>query len=275
MNALLLGSGYVAQAYAKAWGVPMLSRKDSDYTDVAYLHQYLQGRRAKRPQVVVNCAGMTGRPNIDECETKKGECVEANIALPVNLSRVCAAYDIRFVHISSGCIYQGLDKREDDAPDEPMSFYSRCKWMAEQAVTGYVLRIRMPFGYDDNPRSFISKIMRYPRLISEENSLTFLPDLVKATAALLDTAVDPGVYNVVNDGAVTHRDIVEIFNRNGHPFWSPEFIRTEDLGTLAPRSNCTLNTEKLSRVYRMPNVRARLVDVAKMWEHAKVMEAAA
>lgn len=266
---LILGTGYVAQAYARAWGVKPMSRSVLDYTDPDRFNLHLGGK--PRPSVVINCAGFTGRPNIDECEVRRGECVRANLVLPVNLSNVCAANAIPFVHISSGCIYQGLDKREDELPDEPLSFYSRCKWIAEQAVTGYVLRIRMPFGMEPHPRSFLTKIMGYRRLISEENSLTYLPDLADATAALLRCRAPLGVYNVVNTGTVTHREIVEIFNEHGIA-WAPQFIPTSDLATVAPRSNCTLDGAKLLSIHLMASLRFRLHSVAKEW--ASVREAA-
>ena len=71
---------------------------------------------------VINCAGYTGKPNVDACETNKGECRKGNIELPKVISNACALVGIPWGHVSSGCIYTGnrLDGSgftEEDPPN--------------------------------------------------------------------------------------------------------------------------------------------------------------
>lgn len=253
---LVLGSGFVAQAFGQS-----VSRSVRDYTDPLEFSKLLNDFD---PEVVINCAGFTGRPNIDQCEDERAETLRANLVLPAMLSRACKGRT--FVHISSGCIYSGdNDGRgwsEEDRP-LPLSFYSHTKALAEEITEGYVLRIRMPFLNARHPRDFITKLLSYPKLISHPNSLTYLPDLVRATEALLEAKAPYGIYNVVNEGAVTHRQIVEVFNAWGVK-WNPTFIEDAEFDTMvkAPRSNCILNGSKIARYYRMPTAKFRLDHVA-------------
>ena len=174
---IALGRGYIGQAFEAA-GIPVYSRKLKwNYTDPCEMESILCDT-----DVVINCAGFTGRPNIDECEVKRRETVEANVVLPANLSRVSKAMGARFVHISSGCIFQGSGNYdESEPPAANLSFYSQTKAMAEEVVEGLILRIRMPFDHSSHPRSLLTKLASYPKLINYENSLTYIPDLVMAS----------------------------------------------------------------------------------------------
>jgi dTDP-4-dehydrorhamnose reductase len=249
-----LGGGFVGQAFGH-----YLTRSVLDYTDPFKFERLLIERK---PTVVINCAGMTGRPNIDECESRRAETLQANLVLPANLSSICEDHGVTFVHMSSGCIYSG-DKDgngwlESDKPD-PLSFYSETKALAEELVKGYIIRLRMPFSLSPSSRDFINKLMRYPKLISHDNSLTYLLDLVNATDALLEQKAPLGIYNVVNTGSVTHAEIVNVFREEGVK-WAPEFIGDQEFTGMvkATRSNCVLNNKKIRRFYAMPDVVGRL-----------------
>ena len=244
---LVLGSGYIARAFGGG-----VSRSLVDYTKRDAFE-----RLVRDADVVINCAGFTGRPHIDQCEDMKAETIKANICLPAMLSDVCAERGVRFVHISSGCIFQGSGAfNEGDKPASQLSFYSQTKWLAEQCVQGLILRIRMPFDGSGHDRCLLSKLAKYPRLISEENSITYVPDLVAATDSLLQADAPDGVYHVTNRLAINHKQIASIFG------WQKEFIPLWKLDVKAPRSNCTLSSAKVSAYYPMPSVYARLAELA-------------
>ena len=258
---LVLGSGFVAQAFGGG-----ISRSVVDYTNP---HEFRKLLRDREPQVVINCAGFTGRPNIDQCETERAETIRANLILPAMLSNECQGHT--FVHISSGCIYSGdNDGRgwsESDRPS-PLSFYSLTKALSEEVINGYILRIRMPFVDGTNKRDFLHKLLGYPKLINHPNSLTYLPDLVAATDALLENHAPYGIYNVVNSGAVTHREIVQIFNKRGVQ-WCPQFIDDNEFGKMvkAPRSNCVLSNAKLRPYFAMPSAHIRMEEAAHAYPY--------
>lgn len=173
---LLLGAtGYVGQAFAAELnrrGVPfrVLSRREVDYTRFEPLLALL---REVKPEFLVNCAGYTGKPNVDACENAKADTLLGNALLPQTLAHACAAAGIPWGHVSSGCIYTGakvcddegvchvepdltepgvhrliLEKRdrvhgftETDPPNfsfrsPPCSFYSGTKALGEEAIAG-------------------------------------------------------------------------------------------------------------------------------------------
>ena len=84
MTLLVLGGGYVGMAFARDGGY-LVTRAEVDYTREPDFEGLLDN---VYPNAVVNCAGFTGRPNIDQCEVMRGETVLANIVLPAMLSRV-------------------------------------------------------------------------------------------------------------------------------------------------------------------------------------------
>jgi UDP-glucose 4,6-dehydratase len=91
--------------------------------------------------------------------------------------------------------------------------------------------------------------MRYDRLLDVENSLANLNEFVDACLHCLDTAAPYGVYNVVNSGSITTRDVVALIRKHlggdrRYDFFSDqaEFLR-ETSGV--PRSSCVLDNSKL------------------------------
>lgn len=263
---LLGGSGYVGHAYQRilaAKGLPhrVLSRRELDYTDVDVLTAAL---RRERPEFLINAAGYTGKPNVDACELHKDECLFGNAVLPGRIARACAAAGVPWGHVSSGCIYNGArpDGRgftEDDPPNfsfrsPPCSFYSGTKALGEEVLAGqpnlYVWRLRIPFDAVDHPRNYLTKLMRYARLLEATNSISQLDEFAAATFACWEKRIPFGTYNVTNPGAVTTREITALMRRRGigpkeFAFFASEseFMRT---AAKTPRSNCVLDPSKLA-----------------------------
>lgn len=206
-----------------------------------------------RPDVLVNCAGKTGRPNIDWCETHKPETLRSNVTGPFVLLHHCLAKGIYFVHLSSGCLYTGDNGgdgfAEDQAPNFFGSFYVRTKIHSEELLKDFpvlILRPRMPFDGTLNPRNLIMKLRRYESLLDEQNSLTYLPDFRDATHKLVERRAT-GVFNVVNPGTASPHEIMEAYRRLVDPEHFFSRLDTGDLKSVASagRSNCKLANNKL------------------------------
>ncbi|MBL9136101.1 MAG: sugar nucleotide-binding protein [Verrucomicrobiales bacterium] len=107
---LLLGAtGYVGQAFQrvisqKGGTVVALSRSQADYTRFAPLLRVL---REVKPDFLVNCAGYTGKPNVDACETHQADTILGNVNLPQTIAQACEVADLPWGQVSSGCIYAG------------------------------------------------------------------------------------------------------------------------------------------------------------------------
>lgn len=208
-----------------------------------------------RPDILVNCIGKTGRPNIDWCELNKGETVAINTALPIMLATMCEKKSIRLIHIGSGCIFFGykndnLGWKEDDATN-PLSFYSRTKYACDMAIGEMpnvsVLRIRMPISSKNNPRNFINKIRNYSHIIDMPNSVTFLDDFVPVVDKVISNNLS-GIYHIVNPEPLSAVDVIEEYKKY-FPDHVYEIISELELNNLtnAIRSNCILDTTKAKK----------------------------
>src|SRR5262245_38614080 len=75
--------------------------------DVANAREVAVELDRHQPDVVINCAGKTGRPNVDWCEAHKDKTLRSNVTGALVLFDQCLARNIYLVHMSSGCIFQG------------------------------------------------------------------------------------------------------------------------------------------------------------------------
>ncbi len=205
------------------------------------------------PDIVINAAGKTGRPNVDWCEDHKQETIHSNVLGPLVLLDACAKKNIYWVHLGSGCIYQG-DKNgagftEEDPPNFFGSFYSRTKAWSDQMLSEFPLlnlRLRMPFDASNEPRNLINKLVRYTRVLDVKNSLTFIPDFLDVLDQLI-TKKTTGTFNVVNPGSISPYEMMEQYKKIVDPSHAFEHLTLDHLSdvTKAGRSNCILSTEKL------------------------------
>jgi dTDP-4-dehydrorhamnose reductase len=286
---LLGGSGYVGQAYQalfrlKGIAYRSLSRFEVDYTDGEMLRVGLQ---RDRPEFLINAAGYTGKPNVDACELHKAECLLGNAVLPGVIAQACEEAGVPWGHVSSGCIYSGDGPggsgfTEKDEPNftfrtNRCSFYSGTKGLGEEVLAGhpnlFVWRLRIPFDNVDNPRNYLSKLMRYTRLLDATNSISQLGEFAAATVACWTRRVPFGTYNVTNPGKVTTREVVELIRRSGVCTKDFSFFSSEEefMNAVAktPRSNCVLDSSKLAGVgIRLTEVREAIERDLKAWRKA-------
>ena len=286
---LLGGSGYVGQAYQALLtrkGIPFrnLRRADVDYTNPAVLRAALL---RDRPEFLLNAAGHTGKPNVDACELHKTECLFGNGVLPGLIAQACTDAGIPWGHVSSGCIYtgsrpDGTGFSETDTPNftfrtNNCSFYSGTKALGEEVLAGtpnvFTWRLRIPFNEVENPRNYLTKLMRYQTLLAAENSISQLEEFVAATFACWEKRVPFGTYNVTNPGHITTHEVVEHILKSGvcpknYVFFKDE---TDFMHTAAktPRSNCVMTSAKLASVgIVMTEVHEAVARDLKNWKKA-------
>jgi dTDP-4-dehydrorhamnose reductase len=282
----------MGQAFGKELsrrGIPLrpVSRKELNYADYRALRTALQ---KEKPEFVINAAGFTGKPNVDACESRRGETIVGNVILAQTVAQACEAAGVRLGFVSSGCVYTGAKVRREcgtwavenrltgplvsellanrsdrvagfTETDEPnfcfahnnCSFYSGTKALAEEVMEKfpdfYVWRLRIPFDEFDGPRNYLSKIQRYPKVYQNWNSISHRGDYVVACLESWLQKIPGGVYNVVNSGYISTREVVEKIRTKLKPDWKPEFWASDDefyrFGAITPRSNCILDPGKL------------------------------
>ncbi len=222
------------------------------------------------PDVVLNCAGKTGRPTVDWCESHKAETVRSNILGPVVLAEACQTRQILLVHLSSGCLYEGTNEgrgfSETDPPNFTGSFYSRTKASAEHLLEGFsvlIIRPRMPFDDTLHARGLIGKLVQYRQVLDAPNSLTYVPDLLEATRRLMN-AGQVGVFNVANPGVMSPLEIMHRYQEIVDPGHTCEAISAAalDQEVAARRSNCQLCIRKLENMGIHPRPLTTVIDEA-------------
>lgn len=266
MKILTLGSGFIANHLPYPQYTKRIPLDDGSAFERDVLDSHC-------PDVVINCLGKTGRPNVDYCETHQTETYLANVVLPSILAAKCYQKNIHFIHIGSGCIYFGQSPNikydtckclgKCDCPPpiaidngwketdfaNPQSFYSKTKYACDLAIGSLsnltILRIRMPISPKNDERNFINKVRRYQKVIDEPNSITMVDDLVRCIDWVIKNKI-LGIYHVANPDPLSAAQVMQEYQKYDldHKF---EIISVADLDkmTLAKRSNCILDTSKL------------------------------
>ena len=109
-----------------------------------------------------------------------------------------------------------------------------------------ILRLRMPVSDDLNPRSFVTKISKYDRVVNVANSNTILADLLPAAVMLAEHS-ETGKFNFTNPGAISHNEVLSLFRDIVRPefTWQNFSLKEQSKVIKAGRSNCELDTTKL------------------------------
>lgn len=262
--ALIGASGFVgkvilAEATRRNWDVVSIGRQSCDLYNVRQLNRYL---RDASPDVLINAAGYTGKPNVDACEANKPACLAGNAVLPGIIAEVCDHLDLPWGHISSGCIYSGRPAAreffcETDLPNfcfrsGHCSFYSGTKVLGEEVLSNakncYIWRLRIPFSNVDSGKNYLSKLMNYDRLLEATNSLSDINEFAAAALDCFERSVSFGTYHLTNPGSVKTSDVVGMILDAGLIRRDFKYFETErqfmQLAAKTPRSNCVLSSQK-------------------------------
>jgi len=198
----------------------------------------------------------------------RAETLLGNTVLPCVVAHACAALEIPWGHVSTGCLYDGAKLKEGDAwrvvkdlnqpklrelfhthperfagfseEDEPnfsfrqppCSFHNGAKALAEEAIRdagqGYIWRLRIPFDEFDGPRNALSKLQRYPKVYDNINSFSHRGDFARSCLDLWERKAPWGIYNVTNPGAISTRQIIERIQKILRPARPFEFWSGDD-----------------------------------------------
>lgn len=235
-----------------------------------------------KPDYVVNCAGLTGRPNVDWCESHQQEVIRTNVVGTLSLADCCALRNIKMTNYATGCIYQydedhpldsGRGFKETDPANFTGSFYSYTKDITERLLNHYpnvlTLRLRMPISDDLSERSFITKITQYAKVVNIPNSMTILSELIPISIDMTRKGLT-GVFNFTNPGVISHNEILELYKQYIDPdFKYVNFTLEEQAAILkAPRSNNELDVSKLLAHY--PDITPVRTAMVGVFERMKI-----
>jgi nucleoside-diphosphate-sugar epimerase len=230
-----------------------------------------------KPKYVLHVAGITGKPNVDWCEDNKQVTLFLNTGGTMNLVHACWERNIHVTYYSSGCIYAyhgtnyNFSFRETDEPNFSGSLYSQSKIYTEKLLQHYnnvlILRLRLPVSGDDNNKDLINKLIRYKKVVNIPNSISILPELLPISIKMMESG-ETGIYNFTNPGTISHTEILSLYKKYRNPDFAWEIFSLEEqqLTMKAQRSNCHLDTKKLTSLYYVTPVHESLELLFKLNE---------
>ena len=266
MRVLIVGAaGQLGQAMAARLSnehdVTAWTRQDIDLTRHRDVREAI-GELA--PAAIVNCASYN---QVDAAEDDQITALEVNAMVVATLARAAAALDAMLIHYSTDFVFAGTATTpytETDTP-EPRNVYAQSKligeWLAADAAKHYVLRVESLFG-GPHRRSSVDRIVDLvrqgqpaPVFVDRVVSPSFVADVADASAFVLRTQPEPGLYHCVNSGHATWLAVAqEIVRRIGGSETSLKPISVNDVKLRAPRPQfAALSNAKLAMAgYEMP-----------------------
>ena len=209
------------------------------------------------------------------------ENLRDNLYAPLVLARVCQEFNIHMTYLGTGCIFEYDEKHplgggkgftEQDDPNFTGSSYSTVKGYTDRLLRqqkGILnLRIRMPISDEDVSRNFITKITTYERICSIANSMTVLNDLMPHMIDLSIRQVD-GTVNMTNPGAISHNEILSLYQQIVNPSFQWKNFSLEEQGKIlaSGRSNNYLETSRLCAL--CPSVRPIRIAIIEVLQKIK------
>lgn len=263
---LIFGKGFIGSRLQIELAADISDRRITSFDDAnEEIAKY-------KPDIIINCIGYTGKNNVDDCEKDKDKVLIANSFVPIILAESAMRSNVKLIHISSGCIYhfdysKDSPITEDKVPDFFDLFYSRTKIYAEEALNILakkhhilIARVRIPLDDRPHPKNILDKLINYKKVIDVQNSVTYVPDFIKALKHLI--AIDAtGIYNVVNSGGLEYPKLMQVYNKYV-PNFEYKTIKLDELNLV--RTNLILSTEKLERSgFKVRNINEVLEECVK------------
>ena len=238
------------------------TRADVDLTR----HQDVRNAiRTLGPEAIINCASYN---QVDAAEDEQVLALEVNAMVVGTLARAATELDAVLVHYSTDFVFAGTASTpytEADQP-EPRSVYAQSKlvgeWLAADAPKHYVLRVESLFG-GPHRRSSIDRIADavrngQPAPVFRDRivSPSFVVDVADASAFMLETTPEWGLYHCVNSGHASWLAVgEEVVRRLGKSEALLKPMSVNDVNLRAPRPQyAALSNERLAKTgYLMPS----------------------
>jgi dTDP-4-dehydrorhamnose reductase len=203
-----LGSAITKKLSLTEFKVVGLSKSELDITNKSSVRATLN--RIK-PAFLINCAAWT---DVANAETYKKSADEINCKSLIEITKSCADFQIKLIHISTDHVFSG-DKNilyRIDSEKKPVNYYGYSKSMGEDIIINnkkiefWILRTSWLYGNSNN--DFVSKIINqykvsnFPiKVVSDQcGHPTFVNDLAERIIQLINSAIVPGVYHASNSG---------------------------------------------------------------------------
>lgn len=240
-NIIILGKGFLGQAFEQK-GYTVLGRDEFEYPMSGYGLDQL-GFLKIETKAIVNTIAFT---DTKSAEYNMDNCLRLNMQLPKDLSDFCKEVGYKFVHIGTGCVYQHPHVYDEYSEDSPISTYILSKALGDKncGPNDLIIRPRLLFGHFNHPNNLITKLMKFNRFLTEQNSITSVDTIIESVEVLLN-ANKSGIYNVAQEGTISMHEISNFFVKSPNYGSYQDIKRNHQL--ISP--NIKLDLSKLKEVY--------------------------
>lgn len=240
------------------------SDKDLDITDVNEVNSYV---KAYRPNVIINCAGIT---DLKTCEEDPYDAYRVNAIGARNLAAAAQAIGAKFIQMSTDDVFDGTNQaalNEFDAVN-PITVYGKSKLAGETLVRELNPKhiiIRSSWIYGNGSNNFVSQLLKRAETEStiqipndQFSCPTSANELAKCILKLIETN-EYGVFHASCEGVVSRyqfaKKIIEYAGLADKVSIEPVIATAINKG-IVDRSRYTILDNmmlKLTGAYEMPN----------------------
>jgi dTDP-4-dehydrorhamnose reductase len=259
-NAVVLGKGLLGREFELA-GFEVWDRNKFQVSETMSPHEIVSNLLKTEVDIIINCIG---KSNTRWCEDRKNfkQALFVNGTLPGYLSDFCKSKGKKFVHISTGCLYDEIGRPclETDYLATHCA-YTVTKYVGEKGCDldrDIIIRPRLLYSglkceYRNN---LLMKLPKFSSYLDSFNSITSCRTIVEATKALLEHN-QSGAFNCADSDVLTMFEIAKVIGlTEGKTKMSPEeLVRSQKLHLV----NNVMSIDKLKEFYTPPKTSDELL----------------
>ncbi|MGD9275755.1 MAG: sugar nucleotide-binding protein [Candidatus Pacearchaeota archaeon] len=249
MKGIVLGRGFLGKKFEMK-GFEVFG-KNEFYMDFSNTENSL--KQLSKYDVIINCMG---KSNTRYCENRENfeEVLYSNGFIPKILSKFCQEKGKKFVHISTGCLYdkKGVAQRETDFIAAHCN-YTLTKWVGEQGCNpnrDLILRPRLYFSDFNDDDNLLCKLSKFKQFVEEQNSFSSLDVIVDSTKKLLEKN-QAGIFNVACEENLSVIAMARLIGLDGKEITEEELHKSEGLYLI----NNIMDLSKLKKFYSPPKLK--------------------
>ena len=233
--------------------------------DITDVDAVLKLVRAEKPDVIINCAGLT---DVRACEEKPEEAYKINAIGARNLAVAARRIDAKLIQISTDDVFDGDDDAAlcefDDA--HPTTMYGKSKYAGEKLVrelTDKHVIVRSSWLYGVGSYDFVDRVLdnakKDGKVVLPEDEISS-PTSADALAGFIECLMHTrefGLYHASCDGSCSRAE------------WAREILRLNGMDNI-PVISAAENTELRPRFTLLDNMMLRITGLYQMpdWKTA-------
>ena len=243
---------------------------DLDEVDVTEADSVLKYGEMNRPDIIINCAGLT---SVMACENNVEKAYKINAVGARNMSIVARRIGAKLIHLSTDDVFDGKSQTpygEFDLP-VPTTVYGKSKLAGEQFVKDFaeryfIIRSNWIYGKGNN---FIKKLLELAKEkevihVSKESfgSPTSAKELAKFIIHLMESS-EYGVYHATCEGTCSRYEFAEEIVKLAGLSVKIEAVPDEEDELVAQRPAYTVLDNLMLRLlgnYQLPHWKEALAD---------------